>query len=424
MTTGASATVEARSGVEVEIVTIGTELLLGFTVDGNTAMMGQRLAAAGLRVTRRTSVPDIPEAIQAAVSEALDRVGVVICSGGLGPTRDDLTVASVAELLGLPLAFDEATWQQIEARFARFGRTPSPSNRVQAMVPAGATVLPNRWGSAPGLWIPTSRGAVVLLPGVPTECEHLLEAEVLPRLRGRGSLAPILTRTLRTSGVPESTLGELTGPLEASFAPITLAYLPQGTGVDLRLTAWSFEEAEAKARLDAAAAILHEAVGQWIYGEGADDLAAVLLRALRSRGLTLALAESCTGGMLGSRVTAIPGASDVFLGGIIAYANREKIALLGVESELLERHGAVSVEVAEAMARGAAQRLGADVAVALTGVAGPDGGSVEKPVGTVCFGFSIRGVVDSQVSRFSGERREVQERAAHAALLSLLRRLG
>lgn len=407
----------------LEIVTIGTELLLGFTVDTNSAHIGRTLATLGVRVARRTAVGDAPDEIREAVDAALTRTGMVITTGGLGPTRDDISKHVIAELLGMPLEFNEAVWQELVARWQRLGRAIAESNRSQAMVPAGGTVLPNRWGTAPGLWLEGPRGVVILLPGVPTEMRNLLEHEVMPRLAARAGGGVIRSRMLRTAGIPESVLGEKVGDLEAGFAPLSLAYLPDVAGVDLRLTAWNLDASDADARLEAAATALRERVGAWIYGEGDDDLAAVVLRELVAREEHLAVAESCTGGMLGARITAVSGSSSAFRGGVVAYADGAKAMLLGVPPADIAKYGAVSAPVAEAMARGAADQLGAEIAVAITGVAGPGGGSAEKPVGTVWFGFSVHGVVDSAKVIFPGTRDEVRARAVQAALVGVLRRL-
>ncbi len=406
-----------------ELVTVGTELLLGDTIDTNAAHVGRVFADHGLRVARRATVGDHVDQIRDAVGQALDRTRLVLVTGGLGPTRDDLTREAVSGLLDMPLEFDEAIWDELVARWKKFGRTISDSNRSQAMVPRGGTVLPNRWGSAPGLWLDSPRGLVILLPGVPLELEGLLAEQVLPRLTERLGLLAIRSRVLRTAGVPESQLGELLGPLEERIAPVTLAYLPDQTGVALRPTVWEVEGDDVEARLDAAAALLREAAGRWIYGTGDTDLATVLIEALRERKLTLATAESCTGGMVGARITAIAGSSDVYLGGVVSYANDAKATLLGVPPDTIERHGAVSEETARAMAAGVAARLGADVTVAVTGVAGPGGGSPEKPVGTVWFAWKVGAVIEARRVGFPGDRRQVRTRATQAAILGLLVRL-
>ena len=409
--------------MRIELVTVGTELLLGFTVDTNSAWIGRALAAVGVQVVRRTSIADTPDAIRDAVDAALSRTGFVLTTGGLGPTRDDLTKLVIAELLEQPLRFDEAIWAMLSERWAKLGRTLVESNRSQAMVPAGATVLTNHWGSAPGLWLDSPRGIVVMLPGVPSEMTRLMEYEVLPRLAARGDGTVIRSTTVRTSGIGESVLAERIGALEDELAPLSLAYLPGVAGVDLRVTAWGLPAAEADARLADASARLHAHIGVHAWGDGEDDLATLLLAALRVRGNSLAIAESCTGGLLGGRLTEAPGSSDVFRGGVIAYSNRAKGDLLDVRIALIEAHGAVSREVAEAMAAAVATRFGADTAISITGVAGPGGGSAEKPVGTVWFGLLQGGVVDSVRMQFPGDRSEVRARATQAALFGLWRRV-
>lgn len=409
--------------MQIELVTVGTELLLGFTVDTNSAWMGKALAAIGVQVVHRTTIADTPEGIRAAVDAALARHPFVITTGGLGPTRDDMTKNVVAELLGMPLEFDDAIWSMLTERWAKFGRTLVESNRSQAMVPRGAIILHNQWGSAPGLWLDSPRGTVVMLPGVPNEMMRLMEHEVIPRVQPRGDGTVIRSTTVRTSGIGESTLAEGIGALEDELAPLSLAYLPDVAGVDLRVTAWRMEATEADARLADASRRLHANVGAHAWGDGDEDLAELLLAKLRALGKTLAVAESCTGGMLGARLTAISGSSDVFLGGVVTYSNTAKTALLGVPERMITNQGAVSPPVAESMVDGIAMRLRSDAAVSITGIAGPGGGTEEKPVGTVWIGISWGGVVTSQKFHFAGDREAVRARAVQAALFGLWRRL-
>jgi nicotinamide-nucleotide amidase len=409
--------------MNVELITIGTELLLGFTVDTNGAEIARALAAVGVQVVRRTSVSDDADAIRDAVQGALGRTGTAITTGGLGPTRDDISKKVVAELFGAPLDFDEAVWEQLVQRFARLGRTPVASNRGQAEVPRGATVLRNRWGTAPGLWLEGAPGLVIMLPGVPGEMRRLVEHEVVPRLAARGSGRVVRSHIVRTTGVPESTLAERMGDIEREIAPLTLAYLPGLDGVDLRVSAWQLPPDEADRRLAAATALLRARGGDHVYGEGDADLAELVLDAARARGDLIVTAESCTGGLVGVRLTEIPGSSDVYRGGVVCYADQLKISLLGVEPELIATHGAVSEPVALAMARGAAERLGASAAVSVTGIAGPGGGSELKPVGTVCFGVAVEGRVEARRTLLPGTRHEIRARAAQLALHFLLRRL-
>jgi competence/damage-inducible protein CinA-like protein len=411
--------------VNLEVLTIGTELLLGYTVDTNAAELGRALAAAGVEITRRTTVADRPEAIRAGVAEALDRTGFVITTGGLGPTRDDMTKTVVAELLDHRLVLDERLLASIEARFQRMGRPMPASNRAQAEVPEGATILPNPRGTAPGLWVEDARGrVVVLLPGVPREMRGLLIEEVLPRIveRQQGARRVVLSRTVRTTGVSESALAERIGSIEPEIAPLTLAYLPSVEGVDLRVTAWGLEPKEAEARLGAVVARLKTAVGEHSYGEDDADLAAVVLERLRKGRHRLGVAESCTGGMIGERITNIPGASDTFIGGVVAYADVIKTAALKVPLETLEAFGAVSEETVRAMVEGAQRLFSADCTIAVTGIAGPGGGTPEKPVGTVWLAARVHTTTRALKRVLPGDRDDVRRRAAQAGL-DLLRRL-
>jgi nicotinamide-nucleotide amidase len=409
--------------MDIEIVTIGTELLLGFTVDTNSAFAGTTLAAAGVRVVRRTAVADGPGPIRSAVAEALARTGAVITTGGLGPTRDDITKQVLAAEFGVPVEFRQEIWDRLVERYKRYERTPSPSNRTQAEMPAGATELRNQWGSAPGIWLEGKPGLVIALPGVPREMRNLLTAEVLPRLAARGAGKAILSRTLRTTAIPESVLAERLGEIEEEIAPLTLAYLPDVTGVDLRVTSWGLPPDEGERRLAAAEMLIRGRSGDHLYGAGQTDLAEVVLEAARRRGVKLGTAESCTGGLAAGRLTAIPGSSSVVLGGVVAYANGVKEEVLEVPRPLIEAHGAVSEEVVRGMAEGAARRLGAGATVAITGIAGPDGGSAEKPVGTVWYATHFRGETRALKQIHFGERDEIRARAAQMALYLLWRRL-
>ncbi|HET6795916.1 MAG TPA: competence/damage-inducible protein A [Gemmatimonadales bacterium] len=410
--------------MNTELLTIGTELLLGMTIDTNGAEIAQALAATGVQVVRRTSVSDRPDQIRDAVSEALSRTGAVLTTGGLGPTRDDITKRVVAELFGAPLEFKQELWDGLVERFARLERTPVASNRSQAEVPRGATVLPNRWGTAPGLWLEGERGLVIMLPGVPSEMRRLLEHEVLPRFAARSAGGVVRSLLVRTSGIPESFLAERLGEIEQKIAPLTLAYLPGLEGVDLRISAWNVGSEEADRRLRSAADEIRARAGSCVYGEGESDLAGLLLEQARAKNLKLAVAESCTGGLLGARLTEIPGSSDVFVGGIIAYDNRLKVELLDVSPALIAEHGAVSEPVARAMASGAAGRFGTDAALSVTGIAGPGGGTPSKPVGTVWLACSLNGAVEARRVLFTGSRHDIRARAAQAALFFLYRRLA
>ena len=409
--------------MDLELLTIGTELLLGFTVDTNGAEIASAVSGVGVRVVRRTSVGDDPDAIRTAVQDALARTGAVLTTGGLGPTRDDVSKTVVAELFGMPFDFDEEVWSQLVERFARLGRTPAPSNRSQAEVPRGAVVLPNRWGTAPGLWFEGTSGLVIMLPGVPGEMRKLMEHEVVPRLAARSRDGVIRSCVVRTTGIPESTLAQRLGEIERDVAPLTLAYLPGFDGVDLRLSAWNLTVDEAEARLRSGAALVRERAGRYAYGEGEDDLAGIVLNRARALGLRIGTAESCTGGLVGGRLTEIPGSSDVFEGGVVCYSNELKTVLLGVDPALIQSDGAVSESVARAMAVGAVRALRVDLGVAVTGIAGPDGGTEAKPVGTVWLALADGSSVEARRVQIPGDRHNVRVRAAQAALAMLDRHL-
>jgi nicotinamide-nucleotide amidase len=416
--------------VKVEIVTIGDELLLGFTVDTNAAHIARELGEIGVSIPWRSSVGDNAQAVAEAVRNGLDRTGAVITTGGLGPTSDDLTKPAIAELFGREMYHEESVADAIRARWAglrRSGKIPE-SNFTQALIPRGAEIFANDHGTAPGLWLEDERGRwVAMLPGVPREMREMLANALLPRLIARTGAgeegAVIRSRTIRATGIPESTLFNRLGPLATNVEGLAPAYLPGIEGVDVRLTSQGRTALEADSILDRAATAIRNALGSYAYGEDNDDLAAKVLDLCRSRRFKLSVAESCTGGLLGARLTAIPGSSDVFIGGVIAYDNAVKRSVLGVPQPLIEQYGAVSGEVASAMARGIVDTLGGDLGVAVTGVAGPGGGTREKPVGLVW--IAAHGAVNEcRELRLFGDRAEVRQRAAQAALDMVRRGLG
>lgn len=411
--------------MDVELVSIGDELLLGYTIDTNAAFFAREAAALGVRVVRRATVGDGAEQIASGVRDALERTGAVITSGGLGPTADDLTKPSIAALFGRGMYRDDAIVESLRARWKARGwpgELPQ-ANETQAMIPEGASILDNRHGSAPGIWLEDGHGRwVAMLPGVPREFRGMTKDTILPRLLARGAGNTVVrSRTLRTTGIAESAIADALGEYAKDPLGVSLAYLPGWEGVDLRLTVRDVTTAVAESQLDAAAEAVRSKVGKWIYGEDDADLVILVLDALRSRRMKVAVAESCTGGMLGMRLTAIAGSSDVVLGGVIAYANEVKVGQLGVREQTLKAHGAVSEETAREMARGARTHIGADVGVSITGVAGPAGGTAEKPVGTYCVAIDVRGEVRSLRTASVGDRHEIRQRATQAAL-SLLRR--
>jgi nicotinamide-nucleotide amidase len=414
--------------MKVELITIGDELLLGLTIDTNAAHLARTLASVGVSVVRRATVGDEASEIALAVSDALARTGAVITTGGLGPTSDDRTRPAIAELFGRELVADEERWEALRALWRERGRGEIPlSNRGQIMIPRGASVLTNRHGTAPGIWLEDDDGRwCAMLPGVPREMRGMLADELLPRLERRSGAARtvVKSRTVRTTGIAESKLAEVLGPLASSVDGLSLAYLPGREGVDLRLTSRDRSAAEADEALGRAAAELRSRISRYAYGDDETDLAAIVLQACESRGLHVAVAESCTGGLLGARLTAIPGSSSVVVGGVIAYSNDVKRDLLGVRQETLDTHGAVSEEVAMEMASGVRRRVGAEVGMSITGVAGPGGGSAEKPVGLVWIAVDVAGTARTHGSRFIGDRAEIRFRSTQAALDMLRRMLG
>ena len=411
--------------MNLEIVTIGDELLLGFTIDTNAAHLAREFAALGVRIVRRTTCGDDAESIRDAVEQALARTGAVITTGGLGPTADDMTKPAIAGIFGKGMVMDDQILSNLQERWRKRFNTEIPeSNKQQAMVPEGASILPNRHGSAPGIYLEDDRKRwVAMLPGVPREMRGMLGDTLIPFLRERiATDGPVIrSLTLRTANIAESAVADRLGELARGMNGLSLAYLPGNDGVDLRLTSWSLPAREAEVALRDAARQLREKVGRFVYGENNDDLAALMLLECRARNATIAVAESCTGGMLGERLTAIPGASAVMLGGIIAYANAVKTRELGVPADVIDGEGAVSEPVARAMATGVRLRFGSTIGIGITGIAGPDGGTPEKPVGTVWVAVDVDGEVHAVRAVLPGDRNEIRFRAAQLGLDRLRR---
>ena len=413
--------------MRIEVVTIGDELLLGFTIDTNAAHLARTLAASGVEIVRRTTCGDSAESIASAVGEALERTGAVITTGGLGPTSDDLTKPSIAALFGRGMMLDEEHLAWMRERWATVFKRPMPeANRQQAMIPEGARKLRNNHGSAPGIWLEDARGRwVAMLPGVPREMRGMLADTLMPLVQARlGDVRQVVrSRTLRTTGIGESNIAELVNAMPSGVGDVDLAYLPNAEGTDLRLTVRGALPDAADARLSAGAERLRGVIGEYQYGEDGDDLAGTVLAMCIERNITIGVAESCTGGLLGARLTAIPGSSRSVRGGVIAYHDDVKRALLGVPSELIARHGAVSEPVVRAMATGARTSTGSHAGFGITGIAGPDGGTPEKPVGTVWISLDLHGEVEARRLHLVGDRVEIRLRATQAALEMLRRRL-
>jgi nicotinamide-nucleotide amidase len=383
---------EICCSINTEIINTGTELMLGFVTNTNHRWLCRHLADLGFTVGRQVAVPDTAASIAAAVREALGRAELIICTGGLGPTSDDLTRECIAELLGKRLHEDPQVLADVQQFFKVRGRTAPDRTRVQAMVPHGAIVLKNRNGTAPGLALETppglggpsaGPGLLIMLPGPPRELEPMFLNEVVPLLRSRfPPQSPCICRTLKSTGIGESVVEErIASRLRGLVAEgLEIGYCARVGEVDVRLVA---RGSRAETLVPEAERIVREELADQIFGSDSDELHEVIVRALAARGQSVAVAESCTGGFIANRLTNVPGASAVFAGGFVTYSNASKQSCLGVKEETLALHGAVSAPTAREMAEGAMARLNTTYALAATGIAGPAGGSPEKPVGTV-----------------------------------------
>lgn len=406
--------------ISAELVATGAELLIGRTVNTHAQRLGLALAPLGLGLSRETTLRDDPDAIAGAVREALARSTVVFVTGGLGPTCDDLTREALASALGRGIVADEPSLAAIRERCARLSQPMTDSRARQAGMLEGATALSNPVGAAPGQRIELDGGRVLfVLPGPPREFEAILAEHVLPWLRRRFPGAAVAERVLMVCGLGESDVIERFASAGFDPAPLELAYCAGPGQLEIRLTGAPGSEAV----LEAATARAKEALGDNVYAETREDLAVVVGRRLRSAGLTVGTAESCTGGLVAQCLTAVPGSSAWFRGAIVAYANDVKERLLDVPAGLLAAHGAVSEPVARAMAEGARRRLGTDIALATTGVAGPDGGTPEKPVGLVWWALADAKGTLSRSRRFPGDRGLIRRWTAQFALDLLRRRL-
>ena len=409
------------SSVNVEIVTIGTEILLGQLVDTNSAFVARTLADHGVDVYLKHSVGDNAARLEALLRAALGRADGVVTTGGLGPTVDDLTKEAVASAVGTGLEEHEPSVRAIEARFAALGR-PGPiseNNRRQAMLPAGSVVLENPHGTAPGFIARRADGKfVACMPGVPREMKPMLSERLVPWLVTQyGLQEAIFTRTLHTVGIPESEVDSRIEPLFRSLENPKIAVLAHEFKVDVKIMAKAADRATAEAAIAPVEAELRARIGEGIFGSDDETLESAIVGRLAARGATIATAESITGGGLADAFVRVPGASAVFRGGIVAYDNALKTGLLGVPEALLREHGAVSEEVARAMAQGARARLGTDLAVATTGIAGPTGATEGKPIGLVWFALAgPDGNVETRRVTLPGSRDDVRRRAVIVGL--------
>jgi nicotinamide-nucleotide amidase len=395
------------------LIAIGNELTSGHILESNCAWLAQQLAQLGVGVRAHWTLADDRAATTHAIAHAADQADLVIVSGGIGPTADDLTRQALADAMDDTLMLDETALEQIEVFFAAHGWAMNETNRVQAMRPAGAELIENKLGTAPGLKATLAGATVYCLPGVPHEMKGMFERDIAPAIAPAGIIAH---RTLRTCGMGESTLGELLHDLMTEQGDTLVNTTAQAGIISIRLRTRADDESAATATLDALAQTVYDRLGDIIYGEGDDTLPIAIGRYLRDAGQTVATAESCTGGLIGKMLTDASGASDYYPGGIVAYANEIKRDLLDVPQELLEAHGAVSPQVAGAMAIGAQKRFGSDWAISVTGIAGPGGGTEDKPVGLVYFGLAGPSGVTVHEENLQSTREYIRMRTAIIAL--------
>jgi nicotinamide-nucleotide amidase len=402
--------------MNAEIIAVGSELLTPYRLDTNSLWLTDELNKIGVRVIHKMVVGDSRDEMRSSFRHALDRADLVIASGGLGPTDDDRTRETVAELLGRKLHMNEAIVREIQERFRRFARTMPEINKRQAMVPEGATVLPNPRGTAPALWLEADGHIIVLLPGVPHELKSIFETEVRPRLAKISGDERLFTRDLRTTGLGESDVETRVRPLYQLYPDTETTILAAPTGTQLHPRTWSRDAAKAEKLLDEITDRMALALGEHLYSTKGEALEEVVARVLTENRATVAVAESCTGGMLAERLTKIPGSSSYFLGGVVCYSNELKSSLVGVPQSLIEAKGAVSSEVALALADGIRKRTGATLGVGVTGVAGPGGGTAEKPVGLVHIGLADEHGPRERAYRFPGDRERIRQFASQSAL--------
>lgn len=412
--------------MKAELISVGTELTAGITVDTNAAWLAERLGTLGVAAVRHVTLADDRQAVAEELRSAA--VGssppeVIVVTGGLGPTDDDLTREALAAAMGAPLRTEPAVLEHLGEFFRRRGYPWSESNARQALFPEGAALLENAWGTAPGIRAVIGDTVVYCLPGVPREMREMFARFVLPEIEARGAAAVIVARTLSCYGAGESSIAEQIADLMVAGRAVTVGTTANESVISIRFLARAANRAEADALIDRDLAEVRTRLGKLVFGADDETLESVVAKLLRQQRRTVSTAESCTGGLLAKRLTDIPGSSEFFLRGLVTYSNQAKIDLLGVEPRLIEQHGAVSAEVAEAMAVGCREQAGTDFGLSTTGIAGPSGGSAEKPVGLVY--MALADSVGCQVRRFTfGEylpRPSIRDRACSTAL-NLLRR--
>ncbi|MGA9059875.1 MAG: competence/damage-inducible protein A [Terriglobia bacterium] len=409
--------------MDAEIIAVGSELLTPLYQDTNSLFLTERLNSLGIEVRFKTVVGDRADDLATALREALSRSPLIILTGGLGPTEDDLTRGVVSGVLRRPLREVPEIRRQIQERLARFGRPMAENNLRQAMVPEGAVWLENNNGTAPGIWIEHDHKIVVLLPGPPGELEAMFDAACVPRLAQASMEQRIKTRVYKVVGLPESEVDKRAAAIYQSYANPTTTILAKPGGIEIHLRARAATDQEAEARLAELGDQIELALGEYIFSTHGESLEEVVGMYLVMRQKTVAVAESCSGGLLAERLTRNSGSSNFFLGGAICYSNALKTSLAGVPTTLIEEHGAVSQPVAQAMAEGIRARTGASLGVGITGIAGPAGGSPEKPVGLVFIGLADERGTQVREFRFPGNRERVRLWATQMALEMIRRRI-
>jgi nicotinamide-nucleotide amidase len=407
--------------MKAEIIAVGSELLTPDRVDTNSLFLTARLNKLGIEVTRKTVVGDDLAPLRNAFEEATKRVELVIASGGLGPTEDDRTRDAVADLLGRKLSRDPAVMKMIEARFRKIGRVMSEVNARQAMVPEGATVLENDRGTAPGLWLESNGRIVILLPGPPHELKAMFAAQVEPRLARLATGVRLVARELRVAGMGESDVDQRIAPIYTRHEDVQTTILTAPGEIQIHLRIWSKDVPAAERQLQGIQESIVLTLGEAVFTTAGESMEEVVGRELTMRQATIATAESCTGGLLAERLTRISGSSAYFLGGVVSYSNTLKSAWVDVPAEIIESRGAVSSEVAVALADGIRRRTGATLGVGITGVAGPTGGTPEKPVGTVHVAIADASGSKERGVHYPGERDRIRWQASQTAL-DLVRR--
>ncbi len=407
--------------MKCEIIAVGTELLLGNIANTNAQYLSQKLADLGIDVYYHVAVGDNLQRLSNTIKEGLLRSDLIITSGGLGPTVDDLTKEGVADALGLRLLPDEATIRKIEGMFKAMGRTMTENNVKQGYIPEGATILENDNGTAPGVLVEKDGKTVIMLPGPPKELYPMFEDKVLPFLRTKVN-STIRSRMLRVIGVGESSAEDMLKEIFNTQTNPTIAPYAKDGEVHLRITAKADTAEEADFMIDGMEVRVREILGENIYGYDEETLEEVVVKLLQQKNMTLALAESCTGGLVANRITDVPGASENLMYGVVSYSNEAKMKLLGVKEETLKEYGAVSSQTAEQMAGGVRRILNTDIGVSITGIAGPGGGSKEKPVGLCYIGIALGESVEVHKLNFTGNRKRIKWNTSSRAL-DLLRRM-